>query len=148
MAVDAKCEFDVSQLSDFGDVVLKTAKDFPRQTTRFMKSEAETLKRRARKKAQKETKKKTGNYIKGFGVGRKVYGYGGAEFNIQVANSMPHAHLIEDGHDITKSKGGPVLGKVPGKHILENAAVEYEPEFAEHIESKLAKKIVEEIEND
>jgi hypothetical protein len=38
-----------------------------------------------------------------------------------VKYGIRHAHLVEWGHDIKNRKDGPVLGRVPGKRILETA---------------------------
>lgn len=40
---------------------------------------------------------------------------------VEVKSTAPHAHLIEYGHVIKNEKGGPELGFVPGKHILQTS---------------------------
>lgn len=141
----SKSVLDISELSDFGQEILKTATtEMPKIAKSFLKGEANQLRNKAKKKARKELKEKTGNYIKGFDTG-KVYPYGDTEYNIQVKNTAPHAHLIEEGHDMVTHDGRKV-GYVPGKHILENAAIEFESTFAKDIENKLAKKVIKELE--
>ena len=137
--------FDVSELTDYGKQILETAtKEMPKIARSFLKGEANHLKNKAKKKARTELKEKTGNYVAGFDTG-KVYPYGDTEYNIQVKNTAPHAHLIEDGHDMITHDGRKV-GTVPGKHILENSAIEFESTFAKDIENKLAKKVIKEME--
>lgn len=137
--------FDVSELTDYGKQILETAtKEMPKIAKSFLKGEANHLKNKAKKKARTELKEKTGNYIEGFNTG-KVYPYGDTEYNIQVKNTARHAHLIEEGHDMVTHDGRKV-GFVPGKHILENTAIEFEETFARDIENKLAKKVIKELE--
>ena len=141
----SKSVLDITELSDFGQEILKTATtEMPKIAKSFLKGEANQLRNKAKKKARKELKEKTGNYIKGFTTG-KVYPYGDTEYNIQVQNTAPHAHLIEEGHDMVTHDGWKV-GFVPGKHILENSAIEFEETFARDIENKLAKKVIKELE--
>lgn len=141
----SKSVLDITELSDFGQEILKTATtEMPKIAKSFLKGEANQLRNKAKKKARKELKEKTGNYIKGFTTG-KVYPYKDTEYNIQVKNTAPHAHLIEEGHDMVTHDGRKV-GFVPGKHILENSAIEFEETFARDIENKLAKKVIKELE--
>lgn len=141
----SKSVLDITELSDFGQEILKTATtEMPKIAKSFLKGEANQLRNKAKKKARKELKEKTGNYIKGFTTG-KVYPYGDTEYNVQVKNTAPHAHLIEEGHDMVTYDGRKV-GFVPGKHILENSAIEFEETFAKDIENKLAKKVIKELE--
>lgn len=147
--------FDVSELTDYGKQILETAtKEMPKIARSFLKGEANHLKNKAKKKAKGELKSfnnkppKEGEvnreYLHNFTTG-KVYPYGDTEYNIQVKNTAPHAHFIEDGHDMVTHDGRKV-GFVPGKHILENAAIEFESTFAKDIENKLAKKVIKELE--
>lgn len=141
----SKSVLDITELSDFGQEILKTATtEMPKIAKSFLKGEANQLRNKAKKKARKELKEKTGNYIKGFTTG-EVYPYGDTEYNIQVKNTAPHAYLIEEGHDMVTHDGRKV-GFVPGKHILENSAIEFEETFARDIENKLAKKVIKELE--
>lgn len=141
----SKSVLDITELSDFGQEILKTATtEMPKIAKSFLKGEANQLRNKAKKKARKELKEKTGNYIKGFTTG-KVYPYGDTEYNIQVKNTAPHAHFIEEGHDMV-TYDGRKAGFVPGKHILENSAIEFEETFAKDIENKLAKKVIKELE--
>ena len=46
--------------------------------------------------------------------------------NITMTNKSPLFHLVENGHEIKNKKGGPSLGFVPGKHMVETAMIELE----------------------
>ena len=146
---------DVSELTDNGKQIMETAtKEMPKIARSFLKGEANHLKNKAKKKAKGELKSfnnkppKEGEinreYLYNFTTG-EVYPYGDTEYNIQVKNTAPHAHLIEEGHDMVTHDGRKV-GFVPGKHILENSAIEFEETFAKDIENKLAKKVIKELE--
>lgn len=155
--------FDVSQLTDFGQQILEVAtQDMPKVTEKFMKSEANKLKNKAKRDARKvlkphkkktfkvikdgkEEEVKAKGYVDRIKDGKKVYGYGDAKYNVMVYNSAPHAHLIEEGHNMVTHNGKKV-GFVPGKHILENAAIDFEKQFAKHIENNLAKAVIKEME--
>lgn len=127
----AESGFDVKELDEYSVKLLKLAeKTMPKECSKFMKQEASKLNSKAKKKARKEVKKKTGNYMKGFKRGKKVYEYGDVKYNIRVYNTSPHAHLIEYGHNIVghepnKEKSG----YVKGKFILQNASKEFERDF-------------------
>lgn len=142
--------FDVSQLTDYGQQILDVAtKDMPKVTEKFMKSEAKKLKNKAKRDAKKVLKNHTAaagkGYLNRMQAGKKVYSYGDAKYNILVYNSAPHAHLIEEGHNMVTHSGATV-GFVPGKHIIENAAISFEKQFAKHIENNLAKAVIKEME--
>lgn len=142
--------FDVSQLTDYGQQILEAAtKDMPKVTEKFMKSEANKLKNKAKRDAKKVLKSHKAEAGKGYldrmKAGKKVYAYGDAKYNIMVYNSAPHAHLIEEGHNMV-THSGKKAGFVPGKHILENAAISFEKQFAKHIEKNLARAVIKEME--
>ena len=136
--------FDISALDEYAESMLDYAtKEFPKVTERFMKSEATKLKNKAKRKAKSSLKSQpTGNYVKGFKAGKKVYEYAGTQYNVRVYNGSPHAHLIEHGHNMV-THDGKLVGFVPGKHILENSALAYQPNFQKNIESKLVEKVEE-----
>lgn len=127
--------FKVDELDQFTLKLIKLAdKTMPKEINKFMKNEANKLNSRAKKKARKEVKKDTGNYMKGFKKGKKVYEYGDTKYNIRVYNSAPHAHLIEYGHEIVGHKPNKKQsGYVKGKFILENASKEFEKDFVKDI---------------
>jgi len=136
MAVEAG--FDVDELDEYSIKLLKLAqKTMPKECNKFMKVEASKLNSKTKKRARKEVKKDTGNYMKGFKKGKIVYEYGDTRYNIRVYNSAPHAHLIEYGHEIVRggkhsnkgNKGGKNVGFAKGKFVLENSSKEFEKDF-------------------
>lgn len=110
----------------------------------FMKKEAQKERRRMLAAAKRKVKKVTGNYFKGFKVGKKVYSYPDAEYNIRVYNSAPHGHLIENGFRLTI--GGKFLRWMPGKHIMEEVHRDFESEYAADVENELVNFVCRELE--
>lgn len=55
-----------------------------------------------------------------------------------IFNNAPHAHLVEDGHQLVKGgklgKGGKIVGFVPGKHMMEKTKDEYDEIVPERLE--------------
>ena len=119
--------FTTDELDGLEKEVLKLAKKYPKETKKFLQKQGNKLKAKAKKKAKSKIKVKTGNYLKGFKRG-KVYKYKGEEDTVRVYNSMPHAHLIENGH-IIKDKTGKEHGLKKGEHILEDSQREFQDEF-------------------
>lgn len=151
---------DVEEFSEFTKEMVKYAeKQMPKTCRKFMRTEAKKLVAEAKKIAQLKVNKKTGNYLKGFKAGKKVYKYQDADYNIVVSNDAPHAHLLEEGHKMTKH-GGRKMGRyrrgsapaadgkqyIPGRFILRTAAEQFEKEYASDIENELVEDIVKEIE--
>ncbi|MDD7603192.1 MAG: HK97 gp10 family phage protein [Firmicutes bacterium] len=110
----------------------------------FMKKEAQKERRRMLAAAKRKVKKVTGNYFKGFKVGKKVYSYPDAEYNIRVYNSAPHGHLIENGFRLTI--GGKFIRWMPGKHIMEEVHRDFESEYAADVENELVNFVCRELE--
>lgn len=139
-------EFDVSELDDYTEQMLNfITQDFPKETKKFMRSEANKLKNKAKRAAKSSLKSQpTGGYVKGLKAGKKVYAWDDAEYNVRVYNSAPHAHQVDEGHNIV-TPGGRMVGYAPGKHILENSAIAYQEKFRKNIEIKLVAKAEEEL---
>lgn len=112
---------DIPKLNDFERRLLKLAKQqFPKETKKFLrKVAAETLKI-SRRITKERTKRLTGNLQKGWRRG--WLRQRGKEYYTLVQNKAPHAHLLEDGHRMTKEKGGPEISeRVEGRHILQDS---------------------------
>lgn len=98
--------FLFGELSEFKQDLMREIKEtFPKETEKFIKTEAGKCVKVARKVAKKEVgtskgiKKdwvETKSYHKGFKVG-KIYKYGN-DLCCRAYNKSPHAHLIEYGH--------------------------------------------------
>ena len=138
--------FDFEELSDYEKRLIKIAeKDYPKACERFMRKEAGNAVKHFKQHAKGVVKRQTGNYLKGFKKGRKVYEWIDAKYNILVHNTAPHAHLIENGHRAV-TKDGKDTGKfVPGKHIVENASKTFEKQYAKDIEDVLLAQIEKEM---
>lgn len=129
-------------IREVGANMEKLIRVFPKETEKFMKNEAKSLRKNMISLAKSRVKKLTGNYLKGFKAGKKVYKWSDAEFNIRVFNSSRHGHLIEYGH-----RGifwGKSVGWVPGKHVMEDSLKQYD--FENHVENELADFITKELE--
>lgn len=120
--------FNLAELDEFSSQMLDLAtRKMPREIRQFMRAEGTKLRRMTVSTARRETKKRTGSYIKGIKRG-KVYLYEGDTLAIRVYNSSPHAHLIEDGHrQVTKD--GRAVGFVRGKRVFKKAQQAFESEF-------------------
>lgn len=62
---------------------------------------------------------------------------------VETTNTAPHFHLIERGH-IKKNRKGEEVGFVPGVHMVQRTADEFEDEFSE-IVGKLVDKMIRKI---
>ncbi len=107
--------------------LIRMAKNYPRETQKFLRQQGSKLKTVITKRAKSTIKKKTGNYLKGIKRG-KPYKYKENEYTIRVYNSKPHAHLIEKGH-IIRSKDGKEHGFKKGYGIFEKAEIEFREKF-------------------
>lgn len=130
-------------IADVGEDIAELIEALPEETKKFMNSEAKIARKFIRAYAKSKVKKLTGNYFRGFKAGKKVYKWSDADYNVRVYNTMPHAHLIEDGHRIVVA--GKTLGFVPGRHVMEEANKRYEAEFLDHVENNLADFIAKEL---
>ncbi|MCG7410579.1 HK97 gp10 family phage protein [Paenibacillus sp. ACRRX] len=124
---------DFGELDELSKQLMRTAsKKYPRETRKFLRDQGTKLKRATTKKAKQKVKKKTGFYLKGIKRG-KVYKFAGQDTSVRVYNSMPHSHLIEQGHRIV-GKDGSEHGFERGKFIFKQAAAEFQDEFTKNCE--------------
>ena len=136
-------ELDISELNEYAEGMIEFGvNEMPNVAKKFMRKEATKLRKKAVDKTKAVVGKKTGNLYKRIKKGKIVYAWGDAQYNIRVYNGAPHAHLIEYGHNMV-THDGKLVGFVPGKHILENSALAYQPNFQKNIESKLIEKVEE-----
>ena len=136
-------ELDISELNEYAEGMIEFGvNEMPNVAKKFMRKEATKLRKKAVDKTKAVVGKKTGNLYKRIKKGKIVYAWGDAQYNIRVYNGAPHAHLIEYGHNMV-THDGKLVGFVPGKHILENSALAYQPNCQKNIESKLIEKVEE-----
>ncbi|MEY8763343.1 MULTISPECIES: HK97 gp10 family phage protein [Clostridium] len=112
----------LEELDSFTKDMLELAeKEMPRESSKFLKKNANQLKTATKNKAkQLGIIEETGNYYEGFKSG-KVYKYNGA-LSCRAYNTSPHAHLLEYGHLQTDKEGNSVgKGFVPGFHPFQRA---------------------------
>ena len=102
------------------------------EARKFLKKQGKALQKKTLEVAQRKTKKRTGNYIRGIKDG-KVYKFDGA-FACRVYSKAPHAHLIEYGHKIV-TKNGEVKGYQRGLNVFDDAKKAFEDEFTEALEN-------------
>ncbi len=120
-------KIDCSQLSDFENHLMKQIVDkFPDDVKVFLKQNASQLRKNALKSARMQTKKKTGNYYKGYKISRSFAKKGRAF--IKTYNAQPHSHLIEYGHE-KWIRGKDTGEKVKGKYILTAEAIKYASQY-------------------
>lgn len=134
---------NTSELDAFSRELLEMANnELPKESKKFLRTEATKLRKKTLDKAKSLTNKQTGNYYKGIKKG-KVYHYKDKKNNsIRVYGRSPHAHLIEYGHRQV-SKNGVESGFVEGKHVFEKAKNEFESEFNSDCEKFISDVVVE-----
>lgn len=118
----------INGITDFQKSLVSTEKSLEKSMREALRVEGNKATAHVRKKAKNEVKKKTGNYHKGFKRGKVFIGNDGA-ITVRVINSSPHAHLIEDGHEMVSATGEKLGRFVPGKQILKNGIAEFEQTF-------------------
>lgn len=137
--------FDISELQGLEQQLIQDmAKKYPQAMRKFMRKEANKVQEIAKRIAESEVKEDTGNYMKGFKVGKsKLKG----AYAIKAYNQSRHAHLIEDGYkqvgrgeDKKKGQGRRVGTKptgnfVEGKHIYTKAHVEFKSQFESDVQN-------------
>lgn len=138
--------FIFDEIGDLEKDILNLAKDqFPKETQKFVISEARKGKEIVKNIAKSELGKKTGNYLKGIKTGKSGLK---DKFSYKFYNDSKHGHLIEDGHfnvarGENKNKGGSRRsgvggaknGFVEGKKIFLKAQVQMESEFAKDVDT-------------
>lgn len=91
---------DMHELSDYAARLINCAqKTMPKETKKFMRREAGRMATATRKYARSKLKRKTGNYFKSI-KGSRAWRSSAGNFGAKAYSTMPHAHLIEAGHDI------------------------------------------------
>lgn len=101
----------------------------PKETRQFLNKQGYALRKLNRDKAKELVHNRTGAYRKGFRKG-KIYHFKGDKNStaIRVYNNTPGAGAIEVGRAYRKADGSTQF--VEGKHVMEQAAKAFEPEYA------------------
>ena len=122
-------EFNIEGLEELERDLRKAIKKAPAQVEETLIDLAKEFKSAAKKRANAELKShKRKEDQKSKSIKRK-WGHKLVNDRLgataMVWNSARHFHLIENGHNLVKGKGGRVIGFVPGKHIMEKTRNEY-----------------------
>lgn len=133
----SKVEFVTTQLDAFlHDVYNTLEKKYPKRARSFIRKESNRVKRDAENNTQTDTKEKTGLLQKSWKTKTK-HNKKTSEVVGFVRNTAPHAHLVENGHEIILEKGGESHGFVEGKHMLERAVIKSKKDFHKRVEKML-----------
>ena len=130
---------DFSQLDEFNKEALSLINDkFPKEAKKFVSRAGNAFRADVKKGYRSQTKRKTGNLLRGVTRGR-AYVYDGDSYQVRVYSKAPHAHLIERGHKLVYY-GHPTEKLVPGKHIVGKSVLDFNDKF-----SDLAEKFVDDL---
>lgn len=140
----ATVNLDFSELTEFNANMLKMVeRDLPNEAKKFMQRAGNELRKDMRISYQQNTRRKTGNLLRGLSRSR-AYVYQGNEYQVRVKNTAPHAHLIEHGHDWVRKRGGTVIARkrnaAKAKHIAGTSVKNFGRKFSE-----LADKFVDDL---
>ena len=125
--------FDLSELDDFNQRILELAdRQFPNETKKFIRRQGNAVKSDMKKAYKQETKKHTGNLLKG--VDMDSYATRTEDgWQIRVRNTAPHAHLIEHGH-VFYHRGQKTEKWVEGKHIVGKVILRHEQTYPKAVD--------------
>lgn len=135
---------DFSQLTEYSQLILQAADQYPATCERHLKKISNKFKRIVKQKSPdsgKDSKKKLNKSWKS-----EVKGYTGTDLEADIWSTSPHFHLVDRGH-VQKTPSGKVTGFVQGKHFLEATSQEVEsevvPQEIEKLFDDLKKKLGE-----
>ena len=140
--------FDCHELDDLTNDMLDLAQNkFPKDTKAFMGRAGNRFRSKAREAYKSETRKHTGNLLKGLNRGRP-YIYGSDEYSVRVYNNAPHAHLIEHGHvewiHLPQMQHAVKTERyVRGRNIMGKQANDFKGEFPDEVEDFVDKLLDE-----
>lgn len=123
--------FDYREMDDLVEMFDTLEREFPKETDKFLKKAGNKQAQWIKKGYRLQTKKRTGNLLKGVKTG-KPYIYEGNSHQIRAYSKAPHAHLIESGHKMLDKYGKEVKhGKsfVKGRRVVETNRKAFESEF-------------------
>ena len=136
--------FTLKGFDELQDDLKKAIDLYPQKAEEALQKNGEEFKKRVKNITLRVTTKHTGNITKGFKV-TKVTGFReNMECHFMAegkGKKNPHFHLVENGHDVyAGGKGGKIaskVGYVPGKHMVRQAAEEYQQELPVQLEQVL-----------
>ena len=148
----AEASFLFGELDQLIENMEEEAKNYNKRSKAMMKKQIRKLRRDARARARAQgIKKQTGTYQKSIKQG-KVWRKDGDTLSARIYSDAPHAHLLEEGHDMVVNPGkgrGNGHGVIPGKGIgrkvghidatwvFDSALKALVPQFEEAVEDML-----------
>lgn len=125
--------FELSGFEELQEDLKKAIDLYPDKAEEVLQKQGKEFSKQVRRITLDVTKRYKGNITKGFKV-TKVTGYReNMECHFMAegrGKKNPHFHLVENGHDVyAGGKGGhesQKVGYVPGKHMVQKAAMEYQ----------------------
>lgn len=157
--------FGFDELSEFHrNIAEKAEEEDPKSFKNFLRKEVKKLVPYIANELEQTTKTKTGRLKRALKAG-KVYKYkqGGGNLAIRAyfsnnkklkEESAPHAHLVEDGHNIVPrgkkghpNKGGAEIGFIKGRHFIKKAEERFEEEYIKDCEEMLNEYVYQELIN-
>lgn len=138
--------FDIDGLVEFANALGGlNDKVVTKRVRALLMKEGTKLKKRtiaiAKSKVKRGKNPENKSYISGIKRG-KVYLYKGDTWSIRAYNGRPHAHLIEDGHNIV-DQNGEKHGFVKGKKVFATAERQFAEEYYKDVETFVDKLLDE-----
>lgn len=131
---------DYKELSEFNQSMIKSLKEHPREAKFFINKMGIEFRKVLRKQYRRDTKRKTGNLLKGIKKGKGFFYKPYSAYSVRVFNVAPHAHLIELGHRmLTKDKKTTKKGKVSGRFVMDKAESQFKDVFEQNCEKYIDK---------
>lgn len=133
-------DFILSGFDELQEDLKKAIDYYPDMAEKELEKQGKKFKKQAKENTLQVTKKRTGNLTSGYRT-TKALGYRG---NIEVhfmaeSKKNPHFHLVEHGHVLYaggKNKHASVeSGFVPGKHMIQKTALEYQEQLPKAMEA-------------
>ncbi|WP_443600658.1 HK97 gp10 family phage protein [Agathobaculum sp.] len=130
-----------SELDGYAEWVAEKAARWPKKVKKTMNKSGTELKRKTlRQMRLVNLRTVTGRYKSGIKRG-KYYQKDGSHY-IRVYSNAPHAHLIEDGHDVVNAAGK--VGHAKGRKVFAKAEEDYEEQFFKNCE-ELVDELIDEL---
>lgn len=136
----AYANLDYKDLSEFNQNMIKSLKNHPREAKFFINKMGIEFRKVLRNQYKRDTKRKTGNLLKGIKKGKGFFYKPYSAYSVRVFNVAPHAHLIELGHRmLTKNRKTTRKSKVSGRFVMDKAESQFRSVFERNAEKYIDK---------
>ena len=136
----AYANLDYKDLSEFNQNMIKSLKNHPREAKFFINKMGIEFRKVLRNQYKRDTKRKTGNLLKGIKKGKGFFYKPYTAYSVRVFNNARHAHLIELGHKmLTKNRKTTRKGKVSGRFVMDKAESQFRSVFERNAEKYIDK---------